>query len=209
MQALGVPAEVLAELDHGLAGVALEPKRQPGVLQRHRGTARGIGGRRAWFAGPRAARGRRGTATGSRTRPRPIMIPAQPVWSPHPNDVVGRLHVAVADHRDVQRLDHARDLVPVGLAAEHLGAGPRVQGERPRAGVLHPERDADRIAPLVVPPAPRLDGDRQMGGADDRADDPLDQVQVAQAPGAAVPLHHLLDRAAEVDVDELRAGSAR
>ena len=36
VQPLGVPAEVLAELDHGLAGVALEPERQPGVVERDR-----------------------------------------------------------------------------------------------------------------------------------------------------------------------------
>ena len=56
---------------------------------------------------------------------------------------------------------------------------------------------------LVVPSAPGLDRHRQVRGPDDRADDPLDQIQVAQAARAAVPLHHLLHRAAEVDVDEL------
>ena len=38
---------------------------------------------------------------------------------------------------------------------------------------------------------------------DHRPDDPLDQVEVAEAAAAAVPLDHLLHRAAEVDVDEL------
>ena len=61
----------------------------------------------------------------------------------------------------------------------------------------------DRIARLVVPAAPGLDRDRQVRGADDRADDALDQLHVAQAARAAVPLYDLLDRAAEVDVDEL------
>ena len=35
VQPLGVPAEVLAELDHRPAGVALEAERQPRVLERH------------------------------------------------------------------------------------------------------------------------------------------------------------------------------
>ncbi len=104
---------------------------------------------------------------------------------------------------NVERLDHARDLVPVGLAREHLGAGARVQRERAGAGVLHPERDAHRVALLVAPAAPGLHRDRQVRGTDDRADDAVHQIQVAEAAGAAVPLHHLLHRAAEVDVDEL------
>ena len=40
--------------------------------------------------------------------------------------------------------------------------------------------------------------------ADHGADDPLHQIEIAQTSRAAVPLHDLLDRAAEVDVDELR-----
>jgi hypothetical protein len=38
--------------------------------------------------------------------------------------------------------------------------------------------------------------------AHDGADDLFHQVHVAEAAGATVPLDHLLDRAAEVDVDE-------
>ena len=63
----GVPAEVLAELDHGLAGVALEPERQPGVLQRHREIAPRRRARRQRLA-RRAAPARRGRATDCRRR---------------------------------------------------------------------------------------------------------------------------------------------
>ena len=67
VQTLGVPAEVLAELDDGLPGVALEPERQPGVLRAPPGIARRRRVRRS-RAGPRAAPARRGRATDSRRR---------------------------------------------------------------------------------------------------------------------------------------------
>ena len=61
----------------------------------------------------------------------------------------------------------------------------------------------DRIACLVAPAASGLDRDRQVGGPDDRANDPLHQVEIPKAARSAVPLHDLLHRAPEVDVDEL------
>ena len=86
---------------------------------------------------------------------------------------------------------------------EHLGPGARVEGERPDARVLHPERDAHRVALLVVPAAAGLGRDGQVGRGDHGPDDLLDQVEIAETAAAAVPLDHLLHRAAEVDVDEL------
>ena len=71
------------------------------------------------------------------------------------------------------------------------------------AGVLHPERDPHRITRLIAPPAPGLGGDREVRRADDGADDPIHLVQVPETARASVALHDLLDRAAEVDVDEL------
>ena len=140
VQSLGVPAEVLAELDHGLAGVALELERQPGVLQRHLEPLGGVG---TWQAAP--------------TREQRLRVAEQP-----------RIAEGSAAHHDAGApgvIPHAharlppictsplpmtgtssasttrRDLVPVGPAREHLGAGAGVQRERARARVLHPERD--------------------------------------------------------------------
>ncbi len=122
----------------------------------------------------------------------------------HPEGVGGGIDVAVADDRNVERLNHGGDLVPVGAAAEHLRPGPGVQGEGAGAGILHAARDADRIAQLLRPAAPRLGRDREVGRGNARPDDPLHLRHVAQAAGPAVPLHHLLDGATEVDVDEIR-----
>ena len=120
------------------------------------------------------------------------------------DDVLRRLDVAVADDRDVQRLDHTRDLVPVGRAGEHLGAGAGVERKRAGSGILHSQRDGNRIARLVVPAAAGLHRHRQVRRGDDGPDDPVHQLQVPETPRAPVALHHLLDRTAEVDVDELR-----
>jgi hypothetical protein len=122
---------------------------------------------------------------------------------PHAHDVGGSLQVTVADDRNIQGLDHPGDLVPVSLAGEHLGPGAGMQGKRSSPGFLHAERNGDGITGLIVPAASGLYGNRQMGGAHHGPDDLPYQVHVSQAAGAAVTLHHLLDRAAEVDVDEL------
>ena len=118
---------------HRLAGVALEPERQPGVLERH-AEPLGRGGGRG--RGP-ALEQRAPVAEEPRVPERAAAdhdAGAAGVVA-HADHVLGRLHVAVADDGNVERLDHARDLVPVGLAREHLGAGARVQREargRPR-----------------------------------------------------------------------------
>ena len=170
MQPLGVPAEVLAELDHRLAAVALQPEREPRVLQRHLEALRRPSGAAGRGSPARSARASR-NSHGLPKAPRPTITPAQPVWLHHAHHVFRGLDVAIADDRDVQRLDHPGDLVPVGLAGEHLGAGARVQREGPGAGILHPERDADRIPQLVVPAAPGLHRDGQVRGRDAGADD--------------------------------------
>src|SRR5690606_14532479 len=77
------------------------------------------------------------------------------------------------------------------------------QGERPGSGILDPERDPHRVAHLLRPTRASLDGHWQVGGRNTGPDDPLDQVQVAEAARAAVAADDLLDRTAEVDVDEI------
>ena len=48
-----------------------------------------------------------------------------------------------------------------------------------------------------------------MRAAGHRADHRLDQIEIAEAAGAAVATYDLLHRAAEVDVDEIRAEYVR
>jgi hypothetical protein len=122
---------------------------------------------------------------------------------PHPNDIGSGLEITVSDDRNVEGFDHPGDLVPVGAAREHLGPGPGMQGEDLRSRVLHPQGNRHRIAGLVVPATPSLDRYRQVSRSDHRTNDALHQVEVPEAPRSAVPLHHLLHRTAEVDVDEL------
>ena len=55
----------------------------------------------------------------------------------------------------------------------------------PAGAILHREGNGDGLAHL--------------------AQQPLHQRQVAQQPGAAVALHHLIDRTAEVDVEDVEA----
>jgi hypothetical protein len=55
----------------------------------------------------------------------------------------------------------------------------------------------------MTPAAADLHRRRQRDGRTHGSDDLLHQVQILQAARAAVSAHHLLDRAAEVDVEEV------
>jgi mannitol/fructose-specific phosphotransferase system IIA component (Ntr-type) len=127
----------------------------------------------------------------------------------HREHVFGRPDVAVADDRNRQRLRHGSDLVPVRRPLVHLRARPRVQRQRQRTGVLAPQRDLDRVTLCLVPAAADLHGDGQVCGRADRANDALHQPHVLEAAGAAVVADHLFDRAAEVDVYEVRLEQLR
>jgi hypothetical protein len=131
------------------------------------------------------------------------MIPAQPGLGAHACGVLSGADVPVSDHRDVQRLDHRSDLLPAGPAAVHVGSRPRVEGEHACPASLAAQGDLHRHAQLLAVAAPDLHRHRNGHRGRYRPDDVLNQVQVPQAPRPAVPLDHLLDRAAEVDVEEV------
>ena len=133
--------------------------------------------------------------------PRAIMTPAQPVSCRIRKASCRRPDVAVADHRDVERLRHRGDLVPVGVARVHLRPRARMQRQHARPRVLAAQGDGDRVAHLLVPAAADLDRHRQASAAATARITCSHQIQVPQAARSPVPAHDLLHRAAEVDVD--------
>ena len=118
--------------------------------------------------------------------------------------VGGRLDVAIADDGDVQRRRNRGDFLPSRAARIHLRARPCVKRERACAGVLTAEADGDRVAHLLAPAAPHLDRYGQRRALHDGPNDVLDEAKILQAPRATISPNDLLDRAAEVDVDEVR-----
>src|SRR5206468_8121937 len=79
----------------------------------------------------------------------------------HSHGIFGGPDVAVADYGNRQRLLHGGDLLPARVAGVHLRSRARMERQRPRASVLAPAGDVDRIAQLFAPTAANLDGDRQ------------------------------------------------
>src|ERR1019366_5727067 len=127
----------------------------------------------------------------------------------HAIRVFGRLDVAVANHRNVERLDELRDLLPARGTGIHLCARTRMQRDRPHARVLAAQADRHGIAHFLVPAAAYLAGDREMRRAHDGLDDLLHEPEILEASGSAVAPHDLLHRATEVDVDQLRLKHVR
>ena len=114
-EALEVPGDVLAEVADALALGAQPLDEQLGVPAHHRGHL--AQRRRGGASGrPANAAARSANSHGRPRQPRPTTTPSQPVSRDHPQRVVGRPDVAVAEHRDVQRLLQRGDRVPVGRA---------------------------------------------------------------------------------------------
>src|SRR5205823_13227979 len=122
-QSLGVPAEVLAEFERGLARVALNPQRESRMLER-----RGKPLFRSWIGAlgasleqiarlakePRIPEGAAGDHDAIAVR-----------LLAHREHVFGRADVAVANHRNRERRRYRGDLVPVRRALVHLRARSR------------------------------------------------------------------------------------
>src|SRR6187200_2975880 len=77
----------------------------------------------------------------------------------------------------------------VGGARVHLLGGARMEGQRRSAGLDEPRAYYEAVARAVAEAAPELDADR-----------------VVEQRGTRSRLRHLPYRAAEVQVDEIRAG---
>ena len=94
----------------------------------------------------------------------------------------------------------------VGGAGVHLLRRAWVERERRRARLDEPRPDVEAHPRAVLDAAPHLHRDRQRGRRRDRVDQPARMVGIVEQRGARAGLRHLLDRAAEVHVDDVRAG---
>ena len=119
-----------------------------------------------------------------------------------------RIHIAVADDRDMypRIVLHLADQRPVGFAAVHLGPCAAVYRERRDADILQAQGYLLDVLRLVVPAQAGFHGH----GFPDRFHDPPrhfdHQRHVAHHARSGAPPRDLLHGAAEVDVDDVRAG---
>ena len=87
----------------------------------------------------------------------------------------------------------------------HLPRRARMEGQRRRARLDEPRPDLEARARAVLGAAAHLHRDRQRRGRRDGRDDARGVIRVVEQRRAGAGLRHLLDRAAEVDVDDVRA----
>ena len=75
-----------------------------------------------------------------------------------------------------------------------------------RAGIDQPRPHRQARARAVLEPAPQLDGHRHRNGRRHGLDDSAGPIGLVEKCRPGSGLCHLLDRAAEVDIDDVRAG---
>ena len=103
------------------------------------------------------------------------------------------------------RLLHLADEAPIGAAGVELAARAAVHRDHADAAGFGNLRQARRVAVVVVPARAHLQGDRQIDRLDGRLEDARGVQFVAHQRRAGMAVDHLLDRAAEIDVDQPRA----
>ena len=98
-----------------------------------------------------------------------------------------------------------RDTGPVGVATIALLARARMQRDGLEAAILGQPRHADVYQFAIVPSGAEFHGERNGDGGAYGSQQALDQGQIAQQTRAAIAGDYFLDRASEVDVDDIEA----
>src|SRR3984893_8227943 len=122
----------------------------------------------------------------------------------HALGVFRRIDVAIADHGNADGLLDRGDEVPVGLAGVALHARPWMDSDGFDADGLRELGYVDGDDRIFVPAGADLDGQGNLHGGANGAEDLLEQRHVAKEAGAAA-LDDLFGGAAEIDVDRVVA----
>ncbi len=126
----------------------------------------------------------------------------------HPGRVHRRPHVAVAEDRDVDRVDQRGDRVPTGHSGVVLLGRSPVQGDGRDTGIGGDTTGVEVGEVRVVDAHPRLHRDRHVerpGRVHDRGEDGAEQRPLVGQDRTATLAGDLRHRAAEVQVDVLDA----
>jgi len=123
----------------------------------------------------------------------------------HAHRVLGGIDIAIADDRNLYRGLHLGDAAPVRLAAIPLLACARMERDGLQAAIFCEARHLKRHQLEVVPSGAELHGERNGNRLADFAQQAFHQRQIAQQTGAAIAFHYLVDGAAEVDVENVKA----
>ena len=100
---------------------------------------------------------------------------------------------------------HFSDAGPIRLAAIALLARARMQRDGLQSAIFGELSHFHGHQLLIVPAGAELHGERNRDGRPHLAQDLFHQRQIAQQSRTAVALHHFVDRAAEVDVDDIES----
>ena len=115
------------------------------------------------------------------------------------------IHDIAIDHDgNSDGLLHLAQEGPIGAAVVELAARAAMNRDHPDAAILGDAGQPRRVAAGMVPAGAHLQGHRQVHRLDRRLQDPRRMNLVAHERRAGMTVHHLLHRAAEIDVDESR-----
>ena len=104
--------------------------------------------------------------------------PVAPGFEQHPVGVLRRLHVAVPDQRNRNRLPQLGNEPPVGFALKTLLRKTSMKREHLRPNRLETPRQIWRGEERPVPPRPNLHRNRNPNRLHHRANDPLRQLGI-------------------------------
>ena len=113
--------------------------------------------------------------------------------------------VTRGDHRDIDERDELCSEAVIGAAGVHLLRRARVQGENRGACGNELRADGEAVAGAVAEAAAHLHRNGQVDRVGDRRDDAAGEHRVVEQRRTRTGLRHLAHRAAEVDVDDVRA----
>ena len=123
----------------------------------------------------------------------------------HANRILRRENVAVADDGNLDGLLDLADQRPIGPAGVALRACTSVDRDGLQPAVLGDTRHLHRNDGLVIPAGAELAGKGDFHRRSYGAQNVFDQGQVSEQSRSAIAFDDFLDRAAEVEVDRVKA----
>ena len=121
----------------------------------------------------------------------------------HPDRILSRIHIPVSNDRYTDRLFDSADNVPIRASRIILLAGPSVDRDRGRPGILKHLGGFHGVDFILIKTGSDLDCDRSRRDSTNSPDDRSCPLKIAHEGRALIVVHDLRHRTAHVDVQNI------